>query len=207
MKKIIFTATAVLSALFLVSSCGSSKKAATSLGVEEMKSPAQTYAEEAPKGVQRAWASFNDFDGTVAVRGASALARGELATQISTYVKQAIDIYRSKYLQNVTDSKRDYRQVADGEGKSSDQVQSIASEVVKGSRVVKSNTYVQKDNTRTAYVCVEIDVDLIIEDIKNDQRIEKLISDDDKLKIDFDRERFADEMKALFDEYKEQREE
>lgn len=135
------------------------------------------------------------------------MARGELATQISTYVKQAIDIYRSKYLQNVTDSKRDYRQVADGEGKSSDQVQSIASEVVKGSRVVKSNTYVQKDNTRTAYVCVEIDVDLIIEDIKNDQRIEKLISDDDKLKIDFDRERFADEMKALFDEYKELREE
>ena len=205
MKKLL-TFCAFLSAALLVASCGASKKNATvnTLGVEEMKSPAQVYAEEAPDNVQRAWASYNDFDPTVANRGAAALARAELASQIGIIVQNAIDIYRGKFTQNVSDGSK-AKQVTDGGGEAGDEVKAASEELVQGSKIVKSNTYLQKDGTRTAYVCVEVNIDMIMENVKNNQKLMHLISEQEKEMIEQEKQEFEEDMREAFSNYRKMR--
>ena len=67
------------------------------------------------------------------------------------------------------------------------------------------NNYKQKNGTYTTHVCVEVDSDMIAEQISNNKKLESLLTDDEKMKIEFDREQFKKEMQALFDEYKQAR--
>lgn len=204
MKKLL-TIFAMAMSVIVIASCGSSKKAASSsLGVQDDKSPAELYALDAPDNVQRAFASYNDFDPTVAIRGAAALARGELASQIGTIVNNAIEIYRGKHMQNVTDGEQ-MRQIGEGGGEAGDEVRAASEELVQGSKIVKSDTYLQKDGTRTAWVCVEIDVEMIMENVANNAKLMHLISEQDKEMIEQEKAEFEESMEEAFERYRKMR--
>lgn len=206
MQKFLTVCAAALMTLAVAVSCGSAKKAQqreieNSLGVEKAISPAQMYAESAPSGVQRAWASYNDIDPTIAMRGAAALARAELAAQIGVAVEDGIRLYRGKNSQYAADEQKS-AQVSEGGGEDDNQIKTATDEIVEGSRIVKTNIYEQKNGTNDAYVCVEIDVDLILQRINNNTQIMDLISEQDKELTEQDRKDFENEMRDLFERYR-----
>ncbi len=204
MKKLLTILAAAAVAAAAVS-CGSAKKAQTAaektLGEEIAKSPAQVYAEEAPDDVQRAWASYNDFDQTVATRGAAALARGELASQVGALVNAGIDIYRGKHGQNVSDGSSS-AEVKEGSTKAEDEGGLVSEELIQGSKIVKTNIYKQKDGTYTAYVCVEVNIDMVIESAKNNQKLQSVISEGTKATIDENREDFKESLEEAYERYR-----
>lgn len=207
MKKL-FSFFAVASVLLAMVSCGSSKQVVSSdddgLGKEVGMVPAQMHKLEAGKGVLRGYGSYNDSDMGYAYRGANANARADVAEQISSYLKTAISLFKEKHAKGIQDIDRSdsVKDTNEGDKFTTDQ---IAEEVVTGAKAVMVNNYKQKNGTYTTHVCVEVDSDMIAEQISNNKKLESLLTDDEKMKIEFDREQFKKEMQALFDEYKQAR--
>lgn len=207
MKKIILFAVFTALACAMVS-CGSQKQVVANtdsgIGEETALIPALQMKLDARKGELRGYGTYNDSDMGYAYRGANANARADVSEQISAKLKTAIDLFKEKHAKGINDVDRSDN-VKDTNEADRFTVTQIADEVVVGAKAIKVNTYKQKNGTYTTHVCVEVDSDMIAEQIANNKKLESLLTDDEKLKIDFDREQFKKEMKELFDEYKEER--
>ena len=207
MKKIVrfFAYTALVCTMV---SCGLQKKVVlpdeSALGTEVENIPAMMYKLDAGKGVLRGNGSYNDSDMNYAYRGANANARADVADQISAKLKAAVDLYKEKHGKGVNDIDRS-DSVSDTAQGDNFTITQIAGEVVVGAKAVKVNTYKQKNGTFTTHICVEVDSDMIAEQIASSKKLQNLLTDDEKLKIDFNEKQFKEEMQKLFDEYKQER--
>ena len=208
MKKL-FTLFAVVAMSFAMVSCGSQKKAVQApgaqghddgLGVETSMVPALMRKMEGKKGALRGYGSYNDSDMGYAYRGANANARADVAEQISVMLQSSIDLFKQKHAKGVEDFEK-ADQVKDSNGADKFTVTQVAEEIVVGAKAIEVNNYRQKNGTYTTHVCVEVDLDMIAELAADNKKIESLIADDEKLKIEIDRMQFKEEMKTLFEEY------
>ena len=183
---------------------GQQKASTNSLGTEIAKSPAQLYAEEADATTMRAWASYNGFADDQLEQIAAGIARGELSNMLAVFIQNS--------LENFVDRSVKQGQTGDGAAKArikDDKVQTklkaASEELIKGSKMVRSNRYGQADGTHTAYVCVELAPKMIAEKIKNDAALINAITDDEQLKIAFKSKMFEEEMQSTFERLREEK--
>ena len=200
----------LLVATLLLSSCGGSR-AVTGTQVAPPQQPVsnplgeavavdkcQAYAEDPTATSPRAWAVYNDFDMKNAQRYATAMARADLASQIATMASDAIGIYNEKY-SNAASNGAQAQRVSEAANRAQGQVKTVAEELIRGSRVVMSSFYRQADGTYDAYVCVEMDYDSVLEQLKNNAEIQRVISDAEKARMDANVEDFEEAMQSSFE--------
>lgn len=207
-KHIFFVAVAIL-----LSACGTSKKAVNnsaaqqvvqdeSLGTLIQKSREQLYAEDPDAENMRAWAMYNGFENQNLESFAAAAARANLATEIATLVKNAIEIYDNgaRIDNKAVDGVAENVKTAESKGES--KITAVAKELINGSRIVMSDRYRQKDGTINCFAAVEVDVKGVLKNIKNNASIQEAISESRKAKIDYNSARFDEAMQEAFAELK-----
>lgn len=71
-------------------------------------------------------------------------------------------------------------------------VSTVTQELIRGSKVAVSDRYMLNDGTETAYVCVELDPEILLNNVFNNTKLKEAISKNEKVNIDEDREGFKD---------------
>ena len=203
-KAIILAAVAAL----MVCSCGtigksasqSSPKAST-LGVEIAKSPAQLKAEDINATTLRAWASYNGLPTSRPASYAAVAARGELANSITALVENANTLYAEQYGQeSLSAGEIQKRMSANTSAKN--KLNQVAKELVQYSPVIETNEYLQSDGTVTAYVCVELHPDRILEAVRKNSSYIEAVNKDQQAYIDFKSEKYSESMQGAFEDLK-----
>lgn len=198
MKKISIIAALAAATLMLVSSCGAQKAATGGMGQKKAKSEAQLYAEDPNATTIRAWALYNGFAEDNLEQRAAVLARQELSNTIATLVTGAIENYSDTYSKQQMGGTEGIDKRRTLSESSKDKVSSVTQELIRGSRIAVSDRYVQSDGTETAYVCVELDIPVLIDNLKNNTDLQDVISKEEKLDIDFSSEVFSDSVSEEF---------
>jgi hypothetical protein len=198
MKKISIIAALAAATLMLVSSCGAQKAATGGMGQKKAKSEAQLYAEDPNATTIRAWALYNGFAEDNLEQRAAVLARQELSNTIATLVTGAIENYSDTYSKQQMGGTEGIDKRRTLSESSKDKVSSVTQELIRGSRIAVSDRYVQSDGTETAYVCVELDIPGLIDNLKNNTDLQDVISKEEKLDIDFSSEVFSDSVSEEF---------
>lgn len=209
MKQKIWSIALIAVMSVFVTSCGVSRRAsyvntasATApaanpggIGVKKAKSEAQLYAEDPNATTIRAWAQYNGFAEDDLEGVAANLARQELSNTIAALVTGAIEDYAERH--------RIQSQGADGTDKrmvlsqsTEETVSTVTQELIRGSKVAVSDRYMLNDGTETAYVCVELDPELLLNNMVNNAKLKEAISQNEKLQIDKDREDFKASMES-----------
>lgn len=203
MKKISIIAALAAATLMLVSSCGAQKAATGGMGQEKAKSEAQLYAEDPNATTIRAWAQYNGFPEDNLEQRAANLARQELSNTIAALVTASIENYGENYRINEMGNSDE------GAGKkltlssgSKDKISTVTQELIRGSRIARSNRYVQPDGTETAYVCVEMTMETLINNLQDNIGLQQVISENEKLYIDWRNERHSKDMQDEFEAMK-----
>lgn len=163
-------------------------------------SEAQSLAEKNPG--RRAWGSYNSPVQRQAVQGASAYARAEAAAFLKARIKSVLKDHPEMYEQIAT-STTDTKSVTDANVVGKSGVDQIIDEIVRGYATIKTNVYVQDNGSYTAYACVEYIGTLpeLAKDVSNSMR--QLISNDDKLLMDFNFQKFQEDMEKELKDYEE----
>lgn len=198
-KTLIFAAIAAL----FVCSCGVQNKQpnSSSLGREIAKSPAQIKAEDLNATTLRAWASYNALPSMGPASLAATAARGELAKSIAALVKSATTLYAEQYGQESL-SAGEFQKKLSANTKANKKLDEVAEELVKYAPVIETNEYGQKDGSITAYACVELHPERILEAVrKNDSYIEA-VNKDQQSYIDFKSENYSKSMDQAFEQLK-----
>ncbi len=198
MKKISIIAALAAATLMLVSSCGAQKAATGGMGQKKAKSEAQLYAEDPNATTIREWALYNGFAEDNLEQRAAVLARQELSNTIATLVTGAIENYSDTYSKQQMGGTEGIDKRRTLSESSKDKVSSVTQELIRGSRIAVSDRYVQSDGTETAYVCVELDIPGLIDNLKNNTDLQDVISKEEKLDIDFSSEVFSDSVSEEF---------
>ncbi|MGN1226570.1 MAG: hypothetical protein ACI4TL_04955 [Candidatus Cryptobacteroides sp.] len=207
MRHIVSRSLMIALSILAISSCGSSKKAVvpdSSFGKKIEASECLTYALEAPKGVLRAFGEGVDTEYGYAYRFAVAQARDEMARILKTQVESGISLYRKTYAVGNT-TREESKVNKDKMGENEDLITSICTSSVSGAKAVKTDQYYnEKNGEYTVHVCVEMDTDAVINNLDYD-KIEQLISDEQRLEIDFNKDQFKKQLKADIEAYKNKR--
>lgn len=191
--------------------CGTSKKAASSaqasgqeesLGEHIQKSPEQLYAEDPDADNIRAWALYNGFESQNLETFAATQARAKLADEIATLVKTAVDIYENGARIDNKSLDKKAENVKTAESKAELKITAVSKELIRGSRVVMSDRYRQKDGTVNCYSAVEVNLKGVLNNIKNNASIQEAISESRKEKIDYNSKKFEQAMQSAFEELK-----
>lgn len=178
MKKINFCMVMLLS--LVLASCGSSKQAVA----QAVPQVAQDVAIETHcsgpefmtnKEYFRASAMGLSTDQTIAKKKALSSVRTEIATSISAKVKAVTDDYVSSYQQGENDeSKRRYQELS----------RTVVDQQLSGTRIICEKTMKTPDGKYKVYVAMELAGKEIMD------AMAARIKNDDKLKIDFEYEKF-----------------
>lgn len=183
MKKLLLLLIIAGSAV-IFSSCGSSKSA-TSKKVKIEQNECEVLALEAPE--KRAYGTASSHKLQFAKDQAAVYARMELSRIVAAGVKAGSKVYDQQY-ENQT--------AIENKGKVEQLGMVIAENELKNSRIVCSNAYEIPDrNLYEAHVCVEMPGNIA-------DKIAEKISEDEKLRIDFDEARFKKEFEAELAKYK-----
>ncbi|MDB4334874.1 hypothetical protein OAA06_00800 [bacterium] len=187
----------VLVLTIAMASCGGSKKAAEVYPTKEtsptrVKIEKEECEEEAMKAKEylRGYGIGNSQDKMFARDIASTNARNEIATQVKSSVANTLKRYNQ---QHVTAGKNGLTR--DETSKIEAAVASITEETLTGTRVICSNTYMVETNYEV-HVCIELTGEDFAESIYN------TINDDQKLRIDYDAEKFKEEFNNDLEEYR-----
>ncbi len=173
----IFMMALVIAAVGLVSSCGSSKTAQS----EVYETPCSGPGFRTEASHFRASASAIAGNEDVARKQATASARQELATIINTTIKAVADNYAKNYVKG---------EEAESTQRYEDLGRTVVNQRLTGSHTICEKYRKNANGTYTCYVCVE----LASEDVL--AALNSSISDDSKLRIDYDYEKF----KKVFEE-------
>ena len=203
MKKIISTISMCLFALAMIS-CGGSTKQATPSGVTQGTYPTPEgmelatnecieLAEASP--VVRAWGNAKHYDLSEAIAYAEADARAKMSRAIAAKVTSAqkrsgFDI--SKYAGTSTEGGL----VTDGGEQRNSLVTSIAQNMIENTVVIKSKRYMLPNRTYNVYVTVEFQGGVSAMSKAVMDNVKSKISDEDKLKIQYELKKFEDEVNA-----------
>lgn len=198
--------------VMMLTSCGTSRQIATSnqtaqqpqtssLGEEVEKSPAEIYARDLNANTIRGFGTFNGLPGMPVEQLAANNARGELVSSLTSLVKTSIMTYYNQYGQSSADLEH-LTSVLEGKTKANAETQTVAQELINGSRVAVSNTYKQPNGTMTSYVCVELAPSQVLESIRANHTFQELINKEAQMYIDFKSQEFEKSMEAAHEELK-----
>jgi hypothetical protein len=174
---------------------------ASGLGREVAKSPAQFAAEDPNATQARAWGSYNGFPDDDLEYAATNIARGKLSESLSIWVQTAFSNFVDRMTkEGLTSDGMAQKKVRDEN--TTNKIKNVSENLIQGSKVIVSNRYRQANGTETAYVCVELDPQIVINKMKNDASIINAITDDEQLKIKIKSHMFDKEMADTFDQYR-----
>ena len=149
----------------------------------------QQYAADAPSGVLRAWGEYRDIEEFEAKRMATAIARADLAEQISVKVESGIRIYRDrKGKASVTAV--DSQQKKEKQAEDKDMIKQLCQQAIAGARDVKYSIYDYPNGEIQYYVCVEADAKSVAKYLANNEKVQDLITEDEAAEIEYSRDEF-----------------
>lgn len=160
---------------------------------KEMKlTEAESYALKKP-GTRAAGKGVSSRE-SVAVQVARAQARAAFAEAISSAVNSALKISGFDVSQYAGDDEEGH-EVSDGAEKTNTMIKSVSKQVIENTQVVKTNKiYNKKTRKYTVFVCLEYNGDIakLSKEIAN--KVSQKISDEQRMKIDFELENFEKEI-------------
>lgn len=195
MKKLFIAVSVVLACMFCA--CGGSKQVVTTTNdyPEEFnikKTESQLLAEEKP--ATRAWGEAYDTSESFAKQYAALSARGEMATSLAAKITQKVRMNGIDFSQAaVTDTEG--KGVQDVEKKREILVKQVADEVVTNTIIINTDTKWAKNRQYHVYVCVEYNGDVAEMAKAVNNRIQQLIPDEDRLKMEYQFQKFEEELK------------
>lgn len=153
-----------------------------SLGKHKKASPAQKYAEDRKRTTMRAWGFRTGAPYMNLEAYAAMVARGKLAEQTAVLI---------------TSTLKAQMDISNG---SLGEIKAFTEELIVGSRVVKSDRYVNKDNTETCYVAVEISLEDILRNIQGSKEFQQTMNRvAGGRTVNVSSKEFADQMRDTFD--------
>ena len=152
-------------------------------------SEAEQYAYSAPKGVLRAVGEYTLDEQGFAMRYAAAQARANLAEQISVKVKSGVELSRNSYKKG-TITNDEVKTARDTEGQDQQLIRQVCDEAVAGATIVKVSTYMLENGTYQVFVCVEADTKGVAKYVAENQKVQQLVTDDERVKIEYNRDQF-----------------
>lgn len=160
---------------------------------KEMKlTEAESYALKKP-GTRAAGKGVSSRE-TVAIAAARAQARATFAEAISSAVTSATKTLNYDINQYAGDEEEGH-EANDGGERTNRMVKSVAKQIIEGSPVVKTNKYYNKKTRRyTVFVCLEYNGDVAKLAKEIAKQVNQKISDEQRLKIDFELEKFEKEI-------------
>lgn len=160
---------------------------------KEMKlTEAESYALKKP-GTRAAGKGVSSRE-YVAVQVARAQARAAFAEAISSAVNSALKISGFDVSQYAGDDEEGH-EVSDGAEKTNTMIKSVSKQVIENTQVVKTNKFYNKKTRKyTVFVCLEYNGDIakLSKEIAN--KVSQKISDEQRMKIDFELENFEKEL-------------
>lgn len=160
---------------------------------KEMKlTEAESYALKKP-GTRAAGKGVSSRE-SVAVQVARAQARAAFAEAISSAVNSALKISGFDVSQYAGDDEEGH-EVSDGAEKTNTMIKSVSKQVIENTQVVKTNKFYNKKTRKyTVFVCLEYNGDIakLAKEIAN--KVSQKISDEQRMKIDFELENFEKEI-------------
>lgn len=160
---------------------------------KEMKlTEAESYALKKP-GTRAAGKGVSSRE-SVAVQVARAQARAAFAEAISSAVNSALKISGFDVSQYAGDDEEGH-EVSDGAEKTNTMIKSVSKLVIENTQVVKTNKFYNKKTRKyTVFVCLEYNGDIakLSKEIAN--KVSQKISDEQRMKIDFELENFEKEI-------------
>ncbi|WP_302351349.1 hypothetical protein [Leyella stercorea] len=160
---------------------------------KEMKlTEAESYALKKP-GTRAAGKGVSSRE-SVAVQVARAQARAAFAEAISSAVNSALKISGFDVSQYAGDDEEGH-EVSDGAEKTNAMIKSVSKQVIENTQVVKTNKFYNKKTRKyTVFVCLEYNGDIakLSKEIAN--KVSQKISDEQRMKIDFELENFEKEI-------------
>lgn len=160
---------------------------------KEMKlTEAESYALKKP-GTRAAGKGVSSRE-SVAVQVARTQARAAFAEAISSAVNSALKISGFDVSQYAGDDEEGH-EVSDGAEKTNTMVKSVSKQVIENTQVVKTNKFYNKKTRKyTVFVCLEYNGDIakLSKEIAN--KVSQKISDEQRMKIDFELENFEKEI-------------
>ena len=209
MRHIVSRSLMIALSIFAISSCGSIQKfveqgGSSPFGDKFEASESRLYAESAPAGVLRGFGEGIDTEYGYAYRFATAQAVDNMARTLKTQLESGISAYRKKFgVESI--STEEGKVAKDKIGDNEDLITAICSSSVSGAKVVKSEQYYNKKNGEfTVHICMEMDTEIVVNNLDYD-KIEQLISEDQKLEIEFNKDQFKKQLKADIEAYKNKR--
>lgn len=122
----------------------------------QTKSKAQKYAEKKKKDTIRAWAQYTGFASMDLESFAAAAARVKLAEAMEVYVEKIVEHYNDAApfdkINETGMAVKEYESLQ----KSSSRLKSVTDALIRNSRVVLTDRYVDKDGTVVCYAAVEV---------------------------------------------------
>lgn len=160
---------------------------------KEMKlTEAESYALKKP-GTRAAGKGVSSRE-SVSVQVARAQARAAFAEAISSAVNSALKISGFDVSQYAGDDEEGH-EVSDGAEKTNTMIKSVSKQVIENTQVVKTNKFYNKKTRKyTVFVCLEYNGDIakLSKEIAN--KVSQKISDEQRMKIDFELENFEKEI-------------
>lgn len=160
---------------------------------KEMKlTEAESYALKKP-GTRAAGKGVSSRE-SVAVQVARAQARAAFAEAISSAVNSALKISGFDVSQYAGDDEEGH-EVSDGAEKTNTMIKSVSKQVIENTQVVKTNKFFNKKTRKyTVFVCLEYNGDIakLSKEVAN--KVSQKISDEQRMKIDFEQENFEKEI-------------
>ena len=208
MKKFTFLASIVL-AMFM-QSCGSSKQVATApisvvsqdqiqQDIEVALDPCEEYAMLAPS--KRAAGTGVHFKETTATNLAQLNARANLAKALQQCVETATKNYAdAKELFAADGESSSY--VTDQSAGAADREAGWAKELIKGAPIVMKKKYKTSNNQWRIYVCVEYQESVAEMAAKITKVFNEKLTQEQKARIDFNEQKFKQEMQEAMGDYK-----
>lgn len=160
---------------------------------KEMKlTEAESYAFKKP-GTRAAGKGVSSRE-SVAVQVARAQARAAFAEAISSAVNSALKISGFDVSQYAGDDEEGH-EVSDGAEKTNTMIKSVSKQVIENTQVVKTNKFYNKKTRKyTVFVCLEYNGDIVKLSKEIANKVSQKISDEQRMKIDFELENFEKEI-------------
>ncbi len=197
----------------LLSSCGGSKQAATpggstkgtnetAWGLDVELNECQLLTEEKP--ATRAYGEGVNARLSYAKAYAEGQARATLARAVASKIKAATkesDLQWNKYAGNATDGQT----VTDEGSKADGLTHQIAEELIENAVIIKTNQYIQPNRQYHVFVCVEYQGEASQLCKKTVQKIEQQVSDEDRIKMEYQFKKFEESLEKEFADYAKER--
>ncbi len=187
MKNLTLLFAVLLAASVALTACSSSKKLANATKSEQIQTPLSKAKYKTDKTYYRAVQNGTSPDLSTAKRIALLQAKADLASQIASTLKVVSENYTNQ--RNVDD-------LSEFEASFDENVRSTTNQELTQVRIVEEEVYKKKkEASYTVWVCVEVSKEVMAE------KIADRIGQDNRLKLQFDKDRFMEVFNAEMAKY------